>query len=159
MPPRTKTIRQLRSELETKERRLRSLRARRRRAASNLAAMDREIAALEGSGRGRRAAPSRKKVKKTRKAKKAKARGKAKRTTKATRKVRRARRRATGKPLADYLYDVLKGGQPMRVKEAVQAVQRAGYRSSSRDFYKIVATALRKDPRFTKVSRGVYKTK
>jgi len=44
----------------------------------------------------------------------------------------------------------------MRVKEVVPAVKKAGYKTRSKDFYGIVATALREDKRFKRLGRGVY---
>ena len=63
------------------------------------------------------------------------------------------------KPLIEYIKDVLaKAKDGMRVKDAMAAVQKAGYKTHSRDFYGLVATALRDGP-FLKVSRGVYRLK
>ena len=57
----------------------------------------------------------------------------------------------------EFIVDVLKkAGQGMRVKDVMAAVTEAGYVSSSKDFYGIVAAALRDDKRFRKLSRGVY---
>ena len=44
----------------------------------------------------------------------------------------------------------------MRAKEIVPAVRKAGYETFSKDFYGIVATALRDKKTFKRVSRGVY---
>ena len=64
--------------------------------------------------------------------------------------------RAAGKPLVDYIKDVLaKAAGGMRVKDIMAAVQAAGYKSGAKDFYNLVAAAARGDG-FEKVSRGVY---
>ena len=69
-------------------------------------------------------------------------------------------KRSTGKPLIDYLVDVLKGlPKGMRVKEVMNAATEAGYVSRSKDFYGIVATALREGPQFKKITRGIYALK
>ena len=166
----TKTIEQLRKELDAKERRLGSLQANRDRAAAQLEAIDSEIAELIGGAAGRRRVTRKKKeavrrgrrpgrpatkkkamkVKKVKKAKKAKKFG----------VVRRGRRgrRATGKPLAEYIRDVLATApQGMRARDIATAVQQAGYQSFSKDFYGLVAKTLLTDPTFKRVSRGVYR--
>ena len=47
----------------------------------------------------------------------------------------------------------------MRAKDIAQAVVKAGYRSTSRNFYPIVAAALRDKKLFRRVRRGVYTLK
>jgi hypothetical protein len=134
MPRRTKTIAELRRELKTKERALGRLASRRRRLAAHLAALDRRIASLGGaaSSVGARAGGRR-------------TRG------------RRRRKRATGKPLVKYLRAALaraKGG--MRAKDVMKAVVKAGYPTCSKDFYGIVAAALRDKGHFKRLKRGIY---
>ena len=146
MPPRKRTIQQLRTELQSKQRQLAALRAKRGKLAAQLAAVDRQIAGLAGEGTRRR-----------RKAGRKPGRPKA---AKAVKKARRAGKRATGKPLAEFLQAVLKAAKgPMRIKDAMRAVTKAGYRSGSKDFYGIVATAIRDKAKFEKVGRGLYKAK
>jgi hypothetical protein len=140
MPPKkTKTIEELRRELEQKESRLDELKAKRDE-------LDREIAELEG-----RPAPARRKSKKKagRKAgKKARSAG-----------GRRGRGKG-GKPLLDYIKEVLAGKpEGMRVKEIEEAVTQAGYRSKSKDFYGIIATTVRDPKHFERLDRGVYRLK
>jgi len=67
------------------------------------------------------------------------------------------RRRPRNKQnLADSLAGVLKGRE-LSVTELTEAVQKAGYKTSSPNFRTIVNQTLIKDPkRFKKVSRGVY---
>jgi len=81
--------------------------------------------------------------------------------TRATRAaVSPGRKPSDGKPLIDYIIGVLKGSpKGMRVKEVMNAVTKAGYVSRSKDFYGIVATALREGPQFKKISRGIYALK
>ncbi|HUS92077.1 MAG TPA: hypothetical protein VM695_09515 [Phycisphaerae bacterium] len=147
MPRRTKelSIKELRRELAAREKQVNGLLARRGKLAASLADVDARIAALGGgTPAARRGRP--------------KAAGKGRPKAAATGNGRkRARRRATGKPLADYVVDVLtKAGKPLRVKDAMAAVTKAGYQSASKDFYGIVAAALRDDSRIKKISRGVY---
>ena len=67
------------------------------------------------------------------------------------------RKEAKGKPLIGYVKDVLaKAKDGMRVREIVAAVQEAGYKSAAKDFYGIVATAVRGEG-FEKLGRGVYR--
>jgi hypothetical protein len=62
--------------------------------------------------------------------------------------------------LVDVMEDVLKSaGQPRRVGDIVDAVHKAGYRSSSANFKGIVNQTLIKDNRFKAVARGVYDLK
>ena len=154
MPARKRTIQQLRTELQAKQRQLAALRAKRGKLAAQLEAADRQIAGLAGGGTQRRRKARRKPGPKPgRKPGRAKA-------AKAVKKARRTRKRATGKPLAECLRAVLKAAKkPMRIKDAMRAVTKAGYRSSSKDFYGIVATAIRDKAKFEKVGRGLYKAK
>ncbi len=60
------------------------------------------------------------------------------------------------------LVDALKkllDGKTMSVTEAAEAVQRAGYKSSSKTFRTIVNQTLLKTNNFRKVARGQYTTK
>lgn len=64
------------------------------------------------------------------------------------------------RPLPDAIEVVLKkSSKPMRVGDIAQAVQQAGYRSSSANFRGIVNQTLIKDKRFVSPSRGLYQTK
>ena len=73
---------------------------------------------------------------------------------------RKGRKRSSGKPLINYILGILKGSpKGKRVKDVTNAVTRAGYVSKSKDFYGIVATALREGPQFKKISHGVYALK
>lgn len=60
--------------------------------------------------------------------------------------------------LSDSLLGVLKSAT-MSVTEASEAVQKAGYQTTSSSFRTIVNQTLIKDPRFKKVSRGRYTAK
>lgn len=77
----------------------------------------------------------------------------------------RGRGRPRGRPrnessLTQVMEAVLKkAGKPMRVGEIVEAVQEAGYRSSSANFRGIVNQTLIKDKRFSAASRGHYQLK
>jgi hypothetical protein len=64
------------------------------------------------------------------------------------------------RPLPDYMETALReAGGPLRVGDIAEAVQAAGYRSSSDKFKSIVNQQLIKDDRFIAVNRGVYKLK
>jgi chromosome segregation ATPase len=140
------SIQELRRQLAARKAQLTKAQAARKKLAARLAALDKDIAALGGkapSGRGRKGPKA--------KARAGKRKGKAaaKKTT---------RKRATGRPLVEYIVDVLaKAKDGMRIKNVMAAVKKAGYKSLSKDFYGIVAATLRDDKRFAKVSRGVYK--
>jgi len=62
------------------------------------------------------------------------------------------------RPLPDYIEEVLqKSGKPMRVGDIMDAVQAAGYRSTSKSFKNIVNQQLIKErKRFSQVDRGLY---
>ena len=63
---------------------------------------------------------------------------------------------STGKSLVQCIRDVLGGSKAgMRVKDIVPAVEKAGYKSAAKDFYNLVAAAVRGDE-FTKLGRGIY---
>jgi hypothetical protein len=150
--PKLKTIEQLRRELEQKETLLNKLQAQRGAVVRQLAGIDRTIAQLLGTtasvevvaprGRGgRRGRPPGRPAKVVAKPA-AKADG---------RKLRRG-------SLPAYIVQVLEqAGKPMRAVEIQKAVLKAGYKTDSKDFYGIVATALRNPRRFQNVSRGLYR--
>lgn len=137
MPPRTRTIAELRRELRAKERALGRLVSRRKILAAHLAALDRRIASLNGAALSVGAGAGGKRARR--------------------RRGRGRRRRATGKPLVSYIQAVLgkaKGG--LRAKDVMKAVVKAGYPTCSKDFYGIVAAALRDTSKFKRLKRGVY---
>jgi len=68
------------------------------------------------------------------------------------------RRPRNGMRLADALVEVLKN-KTMSVTEAAEAVQLAGYQTSSANFRTIVNQTLIKDDRFENVERGKYRAK
>ena len=141
--PRVKTIEQLRKELAVREKAVKSLSARRVKAVARLAAIDHAIALATGGK-----APSVAGIKVSSK-------------VRVKRRKRGAGKRGTAKgglKLVDVLKGVLgKSDQPMRVMDIEKAAVEAGYKSSSTDFYGIVATALRAGDVFKKVDRGLYK--
>lgn len=145
MPPKMRTIQELRRELELKERKLAKVLARREKAMRRVAAIDAVIVALGGEIPGTEV--KRRGRKPGRPASVPVTDG---------RKIRRARGRAKGRPLIQYMLEVLKDSEGMRIRDLMAAVQKAGYRSSSKDFYNIVAAAIRGD-QFRKIGRGVYK--
>jgi len=132
-----KSISDLRAELDAKERQLGKLRSRRAVVARELDKIDRQIGVLEGKGGRVKAAPKRAKA--------------------VPKRARRAKQRATGKPLTAYITDALKSAKGgVSVTNVVEAVQKAGYKSYSKDFYAIVAKTLLTDDRFKRIKRGVY---
>ena len=150
MSPRIKSITELRREIAAKERQLKKFVSQRKKVAARLAVIEKRIELLGGEPpkpkRGRGRPKRRKKV----------ARKKTRRAGRLARKVKKARR-ATGKPLVEYIRQVLaKSPKPMRAKNIVQAVRKVGYKTFSKDFYGIVAAALRDKKNFKRVGRGVY---
>jgi len=140
MPPR-KSISELRRELRARESELTGLRLKRAGLARQLARLDKMIASLAGGK-----VPVRRKKRTEKRA--------AKKTPKT---FRRARRRARGKPLLAYIRQVLaKAPKGMRTKDIAKAVVAAGYRSSSKNFYGIVAKTVLEDTGLKRVARGVY---
>jgi len=135
MAPRIKSIEDLRRELSAKEKQLGKLELRRKKALVRLSRIDKKIAALGGK-------PS-----------------EAGRLDGRRRRGGRPRgRRRSGESLAACVAQVLaKAGKAMRAKDVVDAVKASGYKSASKDFYGIVAAALRETPGIKRVSRGVYK--
>ena len=131
MPKTNKTVAELRAELAAKEKQVADLQAKRVDLAKQLDAIDQQIATLGGTGR----------------------RGPKKATTKP---VARRKMPKNVKPLIEYVREALaKAKEGMRVKDIMAAVQKAGYKTNSKDFYGVVATAVREGG-FQKLSRGVY---
>jgi len=126
-----RTIAELRKELAAKERQFSKLQAQRQKITKQLAALDRELAALGGGP-----------VRSTRKAKKA-----------AGKKIRPWKAQPS---LADVLAEVLVGKANVKVAEAAKLAVAAGYKSVSSQFGNIVSQTLSADRRFKKISRGVY---
>ena len=144
MARKTLTIVELRRRLAASEKQLKKLLADRGKLAARLAGLDAVILALGGE------VPAPTRAKRRKKAPKVAAKGAAK-------VGKKTRKRAGAKPLGDYIAVVLKkqpGG--MRINAIAPAAIKAGYVTKSKDFYGIVAAALREDARFKKVSRGVY---
>jgi hypothetical protein len=128
MPPRTRTIAELKREIEHKEMQLRT------QLVARLNALDEEISGLGGVRRGRP-------LGRPKGVKKGPGRG----------------RRSDGKTLIDVLREVLKGSaKGMRAKDIASAAVKAGYHTAAKDFYGIVAAALRDKKSFKRVRRGVY---
>ena len=156
MAPRTKTIEELKRELGAKERLVARLQAKRAKVAAQLKKIDSQIATTSGAAETK---PRRRRRKRVAKAKPARRRKAAKAKRRAPKKApkRARRRRATGAPLAGYLRKALAGKeQGVRVRDLASAVVKAGYKTYSKDFYGIVATALRDGKEFKKLGRGVY---
>lgn len=126
-----KTIAELRTELEAKERKVKALRGQRRKIAGQLKALDGQISALQGAG------PRRPQGKKAI-------------------AIPRPARAKSGKSLSDVLATVLKGRGEMKVAEAAKLALAAGYKTASRQFGNVVSQTLSADKRFRKISRGVY---
>ena len=143
--PKFKTLAELKKEIQAKELALKKLQARKGKVLARLAAIDKKIAIITGEGgrRGKAAVVAEAKVATAPKGKRGRRRG-----------------RATGKPLTEYIQAVLaKSAEGMRAKDIAAAVKNEGYKTFSKDFYGIVATALRDPKTFKKLSRGVYTLK
>jgi hypothetical protein len=132
--PKYLTIGELERQLQAKQRELGKLAAKREKVAAKLAAIDRKIAQLSG--------------------------GAVLRAPRAGAGVVKARRgRAVGTPLIEYIKNVMKGKEPMRVRDIQKAVLKAKYPTVSKDFYGIVAATVRDKKIFERVRRGLYKLK
>jgi len=69
-------------------------------------------------------------------------------------------RRPEGQRLIDYVEDVLrKAGRPMTISEVMDAVQQAGYNTTSENFYPVVVQALTRDENIERADRGQYMIK
>jgi hypothetical protein len=149
MARRTMSIRELRRALAAQEKRVTKLVVQRKQLAARLRDLDAQIVGLGGEVPAAPKKPGRKPGKKVAKP--------VRRGRKPAAKRAKRRKRATGRPLAEYIIDVLKkAGGGMRVKDVMAAVRKAGYASMSKDFYGIVAATLRDSKQFKKLSRGVY---
>lgn len=131
MPPRIKTINELKHELAMRERSLNELRAQRDK-------LDQQIARLTGEAVTVSVA--------------------AQAPLRGGRRGVRKFRGPGGKPLTAYIAEVLKAatGKGMRAKDIATEVKQAGYPTSSKAFYGIVAATLRDKKKFKKLGRGVY---
>lgn len=128
-PLETVSTARLAEELKRRERDLSRLESRREKVAAQLAELDDQIAALAGAG-----------------------------GYGATARGGVRRRPRNDKPLADALVAVLTGAT-MGVSEVAEAVQKAGYRTSSPNFRTIVNQTLLRDKRIKKIARGQYTAK
>ena len=124
------SIAELRAELAQRERHVKQLQGRRDQLLDQLAALDNEIATADG----KRAAVR----------------------TRRQRQGQAGRRQRNKMNLVDALRKVL-GNKTMSVSDAAEAVQRAGYKTSSANFRTIVNQSLLANRKvFRKVSRGQY---
>jgi len=131
------TISQLRAEIARRQAVLPKLQKKRAVLLKEIGKIDRQIQALAGQA-----------------AQPAKRKGRSPKVSRAG-----ASSASSGKSLVQCIRDVLgeaKGG--MRVKDIVSAVEQAGYKSVAKDFYNLVAAAVRGDE-FTKLGRGIYTVK
>ncbi len=149
MAPKVRKIEELRRELAAKERQLEALLKQRRKIAAKLESLDKGILALGGEIPSIKRKPGRPpgsmKVKR-----------KPGRPRKSV-NTRTPTRRIAHKPLVEYIKQVLgKSKVSLRCKDIMTAVKKAGYKSASKNFYGIVAAALRDTKNFKRVSRGAY---
>ncbi len=115
----------LRKEIDRRLAGLDGLKTKRNKLANELENIDRQIAAIGGE-----AAP---------------ANGRRKKAAKqAVEKAGPKPKRATGKPLAEYVADVLKAEGGLAVKEIEDRVRKAGYPTTAKRSYNQVATMLAK---------------
>lgn len=143
----------LERELQSRRERVPQLEKRRKELEAELASVNGELAALGGGAPPRRKPGpkpgSRRKKKATRAA------------TRGTRGAARAERGGRKRPrnaanLAESLAKIMSRSEPRKVSDLITAVQKAGYRTSADNFATIVNQTLSKDPRFKRVSRGMY---
>jgi DNA-binding transcriptional regulator YiaG len=78
---------------------------------------------------------------------------------KSVKPIRHGAKRSAEKPLAEYVQKVLaKKKAGMTVKDIAEAVQKLGYKTTSKKFANVVTVFLAgKDKRFERCGRGVYK--
>ena len=130
------SIAELRREIARRESAVKKLEAQRAALAKRLEKIDRQIAQLAG---GAAPAPAPAPAAQT--------------------KATGARKRVMPKKGADLksvLVKAMTGGAVMSIGEAMAAVQKAGYKSSSKNFRLILSQTLSKDDRFKTVTRGKY---
>ena len=120
---------ELQAELSRRHKSARSLAARRERIQNELRAIENELALLGG---GRRALPP------------------------PAAPASRGPRAHNTMSLADALAAAVALGAVVSPAEAAERVRQVGYESSARTFGMMVATALAKDKRFKRLSRGQY---
>lgn len=132
-----KSISDLKKELVTKERMLQKLSAKRDRLADKLSEADKRIAVLLGRGKRGPAA------------------GRGKKGRRGRKRGRKGRRSAGS--LGSILEQVMRGKGSIKVKDAVEMVLAAGYKTKSKQFGNIVSQTLKADKRFRRVRRGLYK--
>ena len=77
----------------------------------------------------------------------------------APKKTRRRRRAENKVGLADALALFLKGKKNVSIGDAMEGVLAAGYKTTSKDFRKVVNKTLLTDKRFKKTGRGVFALK
>jgi len=126
-------------------------------AKANLKALDDEMSTLAGTAAPPK--PAKKKVARKKVARKKVARKKAARKKTAAKKPAAAKRSAPAGGLAGVLVTVLTGKAGVSVPDATKLVLATGYTTRSKQFQTIVNQTLLRDPRFVKVSRGVYALK
>ena len=134
--PKTKSIQELLREIRVKEMALGKIQARRAKFQAKVDALDRKIALLSGQAKVKRGRPA-----------------------KSAPSARRMRGRpGGGKSLPQTIQEVLAAApKGLRVKGIVQGVLDAGYKTASRKFYGLVASAVRDRKKFKKVRHGVYR--
>ena len=141
-----KTIKQLRKELQTQEKKLTKLRSQRKIMVGRLATVDNKIADILGQATKTAGKKRKKAVKKVAKKKAAK-----------KKVAKKGTKKNTGtKPLIEYIAGALAGNKKgMRAGQIAQAVTKAGYKSISKNFAGIISATLR-DKKFKRVKHGVY---
>jgi hypothetical protein len=156
----TATMSDLRAELEAREGKVAELKQRRDDLAAQVARIDQEIKDLKSPPMTAAPAP----VKLVRRGRPPKAAAPAKPAAVAkpapAAKPARAARAAGGsagkETLADVMAKVMSKTKKMRADEIIAAVNRAGYKSTSKTFRTIVYQTLGRDKRFRRAGRGLY---
>ncbi len=149
------SIADLERELSRRQKALSNLEAKHKGLLSDLAAVEKEIAGLRGSGAR---ATGRKVARKSTAKKRGPGRPRkvAAKAGKAKKGAPRGRRK-NKLTLPDAIAKVVKVGKVTSPKDAARVVKASGYKTVSKTFGIQVATTLSKDARFKKVGRGQYK--
>ena len=127
---------ELRKELAKREKQITLLKTKKNRLSKRIEKIDAQIAAMEGQAHK----PYAKKAGK-----------------KKTGRAKALRGRAGSLP--NVLFEVMKDKKALKVSEAAMLAQKAGYKSKSKTYVKIVGKALKADKRFKKVGRGMFQVR
>ena len=129
----SKSIIDMERELASKKELLKKLKTKKAAILKRLKSTDRQISSVMGRGR--------------------------KRIARRGRPAKQRTKRRSSLVLSDVMVKVMKGKGSLKVADVAKSVVKAGYKTRSKTFGNIVSHTLKKDERFTKVRRGLYKLK